>query len=280
MIVHGRNLIIKAGGVAIAGAKSCTIDVKCEEIEVTGPMSGMWKQFIAGRRSWGINTSGLVVSKVSDTVEVYSYNMISQGYLSINGEHFYGEGPGFTFIGLLQEGDELNFDDMFTYDLQMPSGDLDQDFSTYIDMYKPSTHPSCIFISQKGQIKSRDQKVWTSIKNAYGIMFATPSTGHNTSFALYHTPESGTIFKMNYQGGKVGFIHDYFAGALVNSGASLKQAIEQVGGLVELSAVVRGTNGEDVAVAGQAICTKFRSAGTVGNLLQGSFEFQGTGPLT
>lgn len=280
MIVHGRNLIIKAGGVAIAGAKSCTIDVKCEEIEVSGPTSGMWKQFIAGRRSWGINTSGLVVSKVSETIKMYSYNLGGEGYMSVNGVHYYGDEPGFTCFGCLQEGVDFSIDNTLSYDLQHPNGSLEQDLYYFLEDYQPGQYPSAIFISQKGKVGSADIDVWTIIKNLYGITFSNPSTGVYPSFALFHTPEAGTFFDISYNGRPVGFTHDYFEGTLVNSGEPLKQAIEQVGGLVELSAVVRGTNGEDVAVTGQAICTKFRSTGTVGNLLQGSFEFRGTGPLT
>lgn len=61
MILHGRNLIIKTGGVAVAAAKSCTIDVKADEIEVSSPLTGKWKTYIAGRKSWQVDVSGLVM---------------------------------------------------------------------------------------------------------------------------------------------------------------------------------------------------------------------------
>lgn len=62
MILHGRNLIIKAGGVAIAAARSCDITITTDEIETASPSDGQWKHVIAGRKSWSVNVSFLVPS--------------------------------------------------------------------------------------------------------------------------------------------------------------------------------------------------------------------------
>lgn len=62
MILHGRNLIIKAGGVAIAAAKSCTINVQAEQIEVSGPTSGEWEEYRNGRKKWTVNCNHLVTN--------------------------------------------------------------------------------------------------------------------------------------------------------------------------------------------------------------------------
>ena len=61
MILHGKNLIIKNDGVAVAAAKSCTIEVQAEDIEVSSPLTGQWKKYIAGRKSWKVDVSGLVM---------------------------------------------------------------------------------------------------------------------------------------------------------------------------------------------------------------------------
>lgn len=60
MILHGRNLIIKKDGVALAAAKSCIIEVQADDIEVSSPLTGQWKTYIAGRKSWKTDVSGLV----------------------------------------------------------------------------------------------------------------------------------------------------------------------------------------------------------------------------
>ena len=62
MILHGKNLIIKAGGVAIAAAKSCDINVQCEEIETATANGGPWRTALIGRKSWSVSTNQLVMS--------------------------------------------------------------------------------------------------------------------------------------------------------------------------------------------------------------------------
>ena len=64
MILHGRNLIIKAGGVAIAAAKSCDINVQAAEIPVSSPTDGQWEYAIMGRRKWSVSVGQLVTSIV------------------------------------------------------------------------------------------------------------------------------------------------------------------------------------------------------------------------
>lgn len=59
-IIHGRNLIVKMDGVAIAACKSCSIGITGDLIEVASPTSARFKEYIPGRISWAINSSHLV----------------------------------------------------------------------------------------------------------------------------------------------------------------------------------------------------------------------------
>ena len=61
-MIHGRNLIIKAGGVAIAAAKSCSINVNVDEIPTASPSGGEWYTALLGRKSWNISTNHLLLS--------------------------------------------------------------------------------------------------------------------------------------------------------------------------------------------------------------------------
>ena len=54
MLVHGRNIIIYEGGVAIAAAKSCEIRIQCDAEEVSSPDNGEWRDYIKGRKAWEI----------------------------------------------------------------------------------------------------------------------------------------------------------------------------------------------------------------------------------
>lgn len=47
----------------VACTKSHDITVTCEEIEVSSPAQGQWREYIAGRKSWEISTSWLLVSQ-------------------------------------------------------------------------------------------------------------------------------------------------------------------------------------------------------------------------
>lgn len=62
MILHGEDIIIKAGGVAIAAAKSCDINITTDTEEIANSGSGKWKQFMIGRSSWQVVVSQLVTT--------------------------------------------------------------------------------------------------------------------------------------------------------------------------------------------------------------------------
>lgn len=61
-IIHGRQLIVKQNGTAIAVQKSCDIDVRCAAIPVSSPTQGQWENNIAGRKSWSMTCNTLVAS--------------------------------------------------------------------------------------------------------------------------------------------------------------------------------------------------------------------------
>lgn len=60
MVIHGRKIIVKAGGTAIAGAKSCEIIIDGDQIEVASPTTGTWRDFIAGRKEWSVTCGHLI----------------------------------------------------------------------------------------------------------------------------------------------------------------------------------------------------------------------------
>lgn len=59
-VIHGRNLIIRVDGTAIAGAKSCEINVDGEQIETASPSTGKWRTFLAGRKEWSVSCGFLI----------------------------------------------------------------------------------------------------------------------------------------------------------------------------------------------------------------------------
>jgi len=59
-IIHGRNLIVKVNGTAIAGARSCEINVEGEQLETASPDTGTWRTFLAGRKEWSVTCGYLI----------------------------------------------------------------------------------------------------------------------------------------------------------------------------------------------------------------------------
>ena len=62
MTILGNDLIIYCNGKAIAGSKSCTIDVDAEMIKTASPTDGAWEHYLAGRKSWSLTVSWLVLA--------------------------------------------------------------------------------------------------------------------------------------------------------------------------------------------------------------------------
>lgn len=62
MILHGRNIIVSANGVAIASARSCEFTTTADTEEKSSPMNGMWKEYFVMRKGWSLSLSYLVIA--------------------------------------------------------------------------------------------------------------------------------------------------------------------------------------------------------------------------
>lgn len=111
MILQGRNLIIKVGGVAIAAAKACSINVQAEQIPVSSPTSGEWEEYDNGRKKWSVSTNQLMTTIRTPATMVGTTVSLS---LCIEGQ---GDLPfvGFVSNPTLQSG-TLNRPDIICWD--------------------------------------------------------------------------------------------------------------------------------------------------------------------
>ena len=75
-MIKGNNIIIsrKEGNawVPVAAQKSCTIDVDADIIEISSAATGVWRDFIAGRKSWSVDLSWLTPSGYQTRVNLLS----------------------------------------------------------------------------------------------------------------------------------------------------------------------------------------------------------------
>lgn len=76
-MVNGKNIFILAGedessATIIAGTRSNEVRVTCDNIEVSSPTSGQWREYLAGRSSWTVSTGFLVgdASRIKDLLKV------------------------------------------------------------------------------------------------------------------------------------------------------------------------------------------------------------------
>ena len=70
MILQGRNIILLAGGKAIAAAKSCDLEISADAIPVASPSDGAWEDAIPGRKSWKASCNHLVTGIVDSAAMV------------------------------------------------------------------------------------------------------------------------------------------------------------------------------------------------------------------
>lgn len=62
-LLHGRNLVIKVDGELMALSKSCTVDVQCDTIPVSGPTTGQWEDNIPRRKKWEVTCNHLMYNR-------------------------------------------------------------------------------------------------------------------------------------------------------------------------------------------------------------------------
>lgn len=60
--IIGNNIFVTLDGTIIAGTRSNEIQTDCDMIEISNPNSGMWRQYMEGRKDWTVQTSFLVTS--------------------------------------------------------------------------------------------------------------------------------------------------------------------------------------------------------------------------
>lgn len=95
-IIHGRNLLIYADGVAVAAARSCRITMDFDTIEMAGVESGTYKYYVTAMSSWSIQVDKLVSNVRSIFEEVGTMVSLSfvvrDEYGNLMGDRMQGAG--------------------------------------------------------------------------------------------------------------------------------------------------------------------------------------------
>lgn len=69
-MIHGRNLIVALDGVAVAAAKTCSLDMDQSFLEACSPVSGRTHTKIPTTYDWGVSVDGLIANSSSPTVNL------------------------------------------------------------------------------------------------------------------------------------------------------------------------------------------------------------------
>mgnify|MGYP006923253174 CR=1 FL=1 len=69
MYLKGRQVILMMGGVAIAAAKSCDVNIQVNTIKTASSTDGSWESSTPGRKSWSASCSHLV-TQIADSAEM------------------------------------------------------------------------------------------------------------------------------------------------------------------------------------------------------------------
>lgn len=202
-IIHGRNLIIKLDGKAIAAAKSCDIQIQTDMIEVSSPTAGRYRKYIAGRTDWSVNTSHLVVSPLAD--------------LQMTGKEY-----DLTFM--VRDAAAMPFDG----------------FVSGVTIRQQSTvaHDAIVYDQAVNRFVAR---VDEGLQQLYYYSWLGGDD--------YFQPTTGNVYEYD---------DTYYRW--------------ENGELAEVSS-------SEVGLTGIAICKTAKIVGSVSNLANGSFAFQGSGPL-
>lgn len=75
----GKNIIVLADNKVICGTKANTIQCGCETIEIADANDGEWVHKVAGRKTWSVTVSFLLVAASSGNMAVNIRNLLSVG---------------------------------------------------------------------------------------------------------------------------------------------------------------------------------------------------------
>ena len=204
MILHGKDIILLADGVAIAAAKSCELNISADIIKTSSPSDGAWETSIAGRKSWNASCSQLVTSITNGLAMVGTVATLRMQVRGQIGLPF----DGFLNNPTLEEETLTEEPTAIKWDLTRHRFIAEFDFAPFGTTY---------------------YGVWPN-----SIVYVTPSLGS----LFYDRSHQKNVYKK---------------------------------GTTDL---------EPEALHGNAIVKGWKCTATVGNLAQGSFQFQGTGALT
>ncbi|MBR2254116.1 MAG: hypothetical protein IJ895_06880 [Prevotella sp.] len=286
MVYQGSDLIISVDGSVFAASKSCTVDVEADTIKVSSPTDGQWEHSIPGRKSWKVQTSHLVVNNRGQFAKV----TMSSPAWGKDGV------PTVTFGGATYQSTAAR--GLHLMRLHKVNGAWRLDTTVY-DTYTDDTAINNMVdaITAGDSIWGEDEiicigsydswRLTEAIRAKINQVLQVPldqiplaTTATNKQVAIIGTRgENSKGIGLTSEAAIAGVhVSAWYGENKVQVPATVvKNMLQRVGQTYTLRMQVDG-NGIDT-LSGSAICTHAKITATKGNLMQGSFTFEGDGPL-
>lgn len=279
MVLQGKNLIISLNGVVFAASKSCLLNVDVESIKISSPQDGRWKHIIPGMMSWSFSTDHLLeAGQKRATVEAVAFtDQKDISFVKIGNNMLYASGIGLNIFGVrsdysierLQIFDTYNDLDAYEYMINYLDYDAPQETLIIISQDEFGlTDELKNAIEETMYVKMGDIPTG-EMTGALAVIGSKAAweLGEDTGIALYSESVSKSVHaKWNLQDYKTPVIN-----------TPLRDAVKRVGQIFDVSLQV-DEYGKD-RLTGQALCKTFSVNSNIGNLMKGSFKFDGNGPL-
>ena len=282
MILQGKNLIISANGSVIAGAKSCDVEVECDTIPTSSPTDGQWEHKIVGRKSWKVSTSHLLPNIMNKypMVSVFSRGWYEGGSSSIN---FQGITKTFDTTGIhvvrFYESDGNWYATSSSYDTLNDDGDITSFITDCTNGFAANDSDIIAICTVDAFVLNAEMRTaistylhvpaeqipLCSLHGALSLIGSTASSASGICFA--GIGQSISVHADAY----------YISNMIRTLDTPIKTMLQKVGQTFTLQLMLDGYGSD--TLHGTAICKSARVTATRGNLIQGSFRFEGTGPL-
>lgn len=288
MILHGENLMISVDGSVLAASKSCNVDVDVDTIKVSSPTDGAWEHSIAGRKSWKVTTNHLLMTNqpIESMVEgvavanpdTYSGYYYGNSYVKVGNSRTVDISQrGLTIVYPFLTRTPDNFD---TYgDDETAAEQAMSNMVSTLDALATGTIMAIVSWDAYGMsatLKAKLESVFNmSLTNIVQVGRYRDALVIIGSKGVFGTAECKHAVNMV---GQTVHAKQYFNSGNTLLGTPVKSMLTKVGQTVTMRMQVDGLANDHLI--GTAICKSAKTTATKGNLLQGSFAWEGTGPLT
>ena len=283
MILHGENLMISVDGSVLAASKSCTVDVDADTIKVSSPTDGQWEHSIPGRKSWKVTTNHLLLNIMNKypMVSVFSRGWYVGGSSSID---FQGITKTFYTRGIhvvrFYESSGNWYATSSSYDTLNDDGDITSFITDCTNGFAANDSDIIAICTVDAFVLNAEMRTAIStylhvpaeqipLCSLHGAISLIGSTASSAS---------GICFAGIGQNISVHADAYYISNMIRTLDTPIKTMLQKVGQTFTLQLMLDGYGSD--TLHGSAICKSAKITATKSNLLQGSFVWEGSGPLT